>query len=377
MLPPRLAAAAPIDTVIVGAGIVGLAISRCVALRGYSVIVLEAESAIGTGISSRHSEVIHAGIPYATGSRKAALSIEGRKRLVRYAKERAIPHRICGKLIVANGADEIERLESLYRQGRVNGVEALRLLSKRDALRLEPALRADAALLSPVTGIIDSHRLMKHWAQDVASADGIIALRSPLVRADCAPEGFRLHIGGKAPCELRARRLINAAGLASQDVARAIEPMPYDLIPTRYLAKGSYFSVRGKCPFDRLIYPIPEDGGLGIHLTFDLEGHARLGPDIQWIDEINFRVNPERRKCFYETAVKYWPDLKLKALSPAYAGIRPKLGVQGSDFQDFLVQDETMHGVPGLMNLFGIESPGLTAAMALAEDVADRLNLRQ
>ena len=359
-----------VDCLVVGAGVVGLAVARALALAGREVIVLEAAGLIGSVTSSRNSEVIHAGIYYPAGSLMARLCVEGRAALYAYCRERGLPHRNCGKLIVATSADELETLPAIAARAAANGVADLRQLSAAEALGLEPALRATGALLSPSTGIIDSHAYMLSLLGDAENAGAVLVLNSPVVGGAVGEGGIVAEVGGPDPMALECRTLVNAAGLAAPALASAIEGMPIECVPRPYYAKGNYFSLAGKAPFSRLIYPVPAPGGLGIHLTLDIAGQARFGPDVEWVEEIDYAVDPARVAKFYEGVRRYYPALRDGALLPAYSGIRPKIVPPSVASQDFLVQGPKAHGVPGLINLFGIESPGLTASLALADHVA-------
>jgi len=358
-----------IDTVVIGAGVVGLACARAFALAGREVVVLESEGAIGTGTSSRNSEVIHAGIYYPPGSLKAKLCVAGRLALYPYLEERGIAHRRCGKLIVATDAGQVAGLEKLRAQAAANGVADLRLLSGDEARALEPELACVAALESPSTGIVDSHALMLALRGEAEDLGAAIAFRSPLLGARVRRGGIELDVGGAQPMRLLARTVVNSAGLFAQKVARGIEGFPADRIPPAYYCKGNYFSLSGRSPFSRLVYPAPESAGLGVHLTLDLAGQARFGPDVEWIERIDYDVDPGRGRVFYDAIRRYWPGLKDGSLQPAYCGIRPKMQPRGEPARDFLIQGPGDHGVENLVNLFGIESPGLTAALAIAEQV--------
>ena len=362
-----------IDTVVIGAGVVGLAIARAFARAGREVVVLEKESAIGTGTSSRNSEVIHAGIYYPTGSLKAKLCVAGRQALYPYLAERGIAHRRCGKLIVATDHGQISGLEKLHAQAKANGVTDLRVLEAREARALEPELSCVAALESPSTGIIDSHGFMLALRGEAEDLGAAIAFRSPLTGGRIGREGIELDVGGAEPMRLLARTVVNSAGLFAQDVARSLEGLSRDRVPPAYYCKGNYFSLSGGSPFTRLVYPAPESAGLGVHLTLDLAGQARFGPDVEWIDRVDYDVDPGRSRVFYDAIRRYWPGLKDGSLQPAYCGIRPKIQPQGQPSRDFLIQGPDEHGVPGLVNLFGIESPGLTASLAIGEHVLELL----
>lgn len=361
-----------VDCVVIGAGVVGLAVARALALAGREVIILEAAEGIGTETSSRNSEVIHAGIYYPKGSLMARTCVEGRRLLYAYCAEHGVPHRNCGKLIVATNAQESELLQSIKGRAEANGVEGMQLLSGNAATQLEPNLRCTAALLSPATGIVDSHSYMLALQGDAEDRGAMLALHSPVTAGRVAGGGVELEAGGAEPMHLRCRLVINAAGLHAPDLARKIAGLPSDKIPTAYYAKGNYFTLTGRSPFSRLIYPVPVPGGLGVHITVDLGGQAKFGPDVEWIAGIDYTVDPHRADKFYAAVRKYWPALKDGALQPGYAGIRPKIVPPGAPAQDFTIQGPAEHGVPGLVNMFGIESPGLTASLALAEQVRAR-----
>ena len=359
-----------VECVIIGAGVVGLAIARRFARSGREVVVLEAAEAIGTATSSRSSEVIHAGIYYSPGSLMARTCVSGRRALYAYCREYGIPHSNCGKLIVATNESEAGRLQSIRARAEANGVEGMQSLSGTEARALEPALQCVAALLSPSTGIIDSHAYMLALRGDAERDGAVFAFLTPLLRARATPQGLEIETGGDMPMTLACDLMINAAGLGAPAVARSIEGMPVDRIPQAYLAKGNYFSCSARAPFSRLIYPVPEPGGLGVHLTLDLAGQARFGPDVEWIDSPDYAVDPVRAERFYPAIRRYWPDLPDHALLPAYSGIRPKIVPPAVAVQDFAIQGQTEHGVAGLINLFGIESPGLTASLAIADHIA-------
>ena len=360
-----------VDCVVAGAGVVGLAVARALALAGREVIVLEAAEGIGTETSSRNSEVIHAGIYYPKGSLMARTCVAGRRLLYAYCAEHGVPHRNCGKLIVATNDDESARLTEIKGRAEANGVEGMRLLSAAEATALEPNLRCTAALLSPATGIIDSHSYMLALLGDAEGAGAALAIHSPVQRGRVVESGIEIEVGGAEPMNLHCRLLVNSAGLHAPALANLIEGMPSNRVPHAYYAKGNYFSLAGRSPFSRLIYPVPVPGGLGVHITVDMGGQAKFGPDVEWIDGIDYSVDPHRADKFYAAVRKYWPDIKDGSLQPGYAGIRPKTVPPGAPAQDFVIQGPAEHGVAGLINLFGIESPGLTASLALAEQVRD------
>jgi L-2-hydroxyglutarate oxidase LhgO len=360
-----------VECVVIGAGVIGLAVARRLAQAGREVIMLEAAEGIGTVTSSRNSEVIHAGIYYKAGSLMARMCVSGKHALYRYCAEHGIPHRNCGKLIVATTAKETEKLQSIRAHAEANGVLDLKTLAGVDARVLEPALNCDAALLSPSTGIIDSHAFMLALRGDAEDAGAALAFHTPLLRAKARGNRIELDAGGDAPASLECRLLVNAAGLSAPAVARHIDGMPIELIPPAYLAKGNYFSCSARAPFSRLIYPVPEPGGLGVHLTLDMAGQARFGPDVEWVDSIDYAVDPARAERFYPAIRRYWPTLPDGALMPSYSGIRPKIVPPAVAAQDFLIQGPRDHGVEGLINLFGIESPGLTSSLAIADYVGE------
>jgi L-2-hydroxyglutarate oxidase LhgO len=363
-----------VDCVVIGAGIVGLAVARALALAGREVVILEAEEAVGTHTSSRNSEVIHAGIYYPKGSLKARACIEGRRRLYAYCEEHGVPYRRCGKLIVATAAEQIPELKAIQQKAHANGVADVAEIPAAEAMRMEPALHCVAALHSPSTGIVDSHALMLAYLGDAEAAGAMLALKSPLTGCRFHSGNFVLNVGGAEPTEITANVLVNSAGLRAPSVARLLAAMPSERIPPELYAKGNYYALAGRPPFSRLVYPVPEPGGLGVHVTLDLAGQARFGPDVEWVERIgradDYAVDPRRAERFYAAIRRYWPALPEGALAPGYAGIRPKISGPKEPAADFLVQGPAEHGIPGLVNLFGIESPGLTASLALADDVA-------
>ena len=362
-----------VDCVVVGAGVVGLAVARSLALTGRDVLLLEGAEAIGTGTSSRNSEVIHAGIYYPAGSLMARHCVAGRRMLYAFCAERGVPHARCGKLIAATSEEEAGRLASIQARAAANGVEDMRVLSRDEAVALEPALSCHGALLSPSTGILDSHAYMLALQGDAENAGAVLAFHSPVLSGRVVPEGIVLETGGAEPMTLLCRSLVNAAGLGAPALGRAIAGLPPETVPREYYAKGNYFTLAGRSPFSRLIYPVPVPGGLGTHLTIDLGGQARFGPDVEWVDHIDYEVDPRRGDSFYEAIRRYWPALPDGALQPGYSGIRPKIVPRGAPAQDFVIQGPALHGVPGLVNLYGIESPGLTASLSLAGAVRDIL----
>ena len=360
-----------VDCVVVGAGVIGLAVARRLAQAGREVVVLEAAEGIGTVTSSRNSEVIHAGIYYKAGSLMARTCVAGKKMLYRYCADHGVPHKNCGKLIVATTPKEAEKLQSIRAHAEANGVLDMQMLSGEAARALEPALNCDAALLSPSTGIIDSHAFMLALRGDAEAAGAALAFHTPLLRARAVAGKIELDAGGDAPMTLECRLLVNSAGLNAPAVARGIDGMPLASIPRAYLAKGNYFSCSRKAPFSHLIYPVPEPGGLGVHLTLDMAGQARFGPDVEWVDTIDYAVDPARAARFYPAIRKYWPALPDGALMPSYSGMRPKIVPPAVASQDFVIQGPKDHGVAGLINLFGIESPGLTSSLAIADYVSN------
>lgn len=359
-----------VDCVVVGAGVVGLAVARALALRGREVLILEQHGSIGSETSARNSEVIHAGLYYPTGSLKARLCVSGRQQLYAYLEERGLPHRRCGKLLVATADEQRGALASLQTQALANGVDDLQPLDAAAARALEPALACVAALWSPSTGIVDTHALMLSYLGDAENAGATLALHSPVERAALRPGGIELQVGGADPMTLHARCVVNAAGLHAQALAQRFDGLAPQQVPPRFLAKGSYFTLAGRSPFSRLIYPMPDAAGLGVHLTLDLGGQARFGPDVEWVDQLDYTVDPRRGDSFYAAVRAYWPGLADGALQPGYAGIRPKAVGPGAAAADFLIEGPARHGVPGLVNLFAIESPGLTASLAIGEQVA-------
>ena len=361
-----------VDCVVIGAGVVGLAVARALALQGREVMVLEAASAIGQGTSSRNSEVIHAGIYYPQGSLKARLSVQGKQMLYDYCAERGIGHSRCGKLIVATHTGQLAQLQGVIDKAVANGVNDLVLMSREQARALEPQLECVAAVHSPSTGIVDSHALMLALQGDIENAGGFVVLNTHLAQAICGPLAITLI--AEDGTRLQAKTVINAAGLHAQELARRFSGLDPTFVPPSYYAKGNYFTLAGRSPFSRLIYPVPEAAGLGVHLTLDLGGQAKFGPDVEWVDSPDdLLVDAARGDAFYAEIRKYWPALESGALHAGYAGIRPKLQAPGEAAMDFCVQGPAVHGVPGLVNLFGIESPGLTSSLALGLHVAAML----
>jgi len=364
------------QVLVIGAGVVGLAVARAAALAGHEVIVAEAADAIGTGVSSRNSEVIHAGLYYPTGSLRAFHCPRSRRMLYDYCASHGVPHRKCGKLVVATSESELPGLEAIHKQAEINGVEGLAFIDGVAARRLEPELVCITAMVSPETGIIDSHRFMLALMGDLEDRGGAVALNSPIVRLKSSAGGWDVQVGASERDGdwLHFDAVINSAGLGAQGVARATEGYPAERVPRRVLAKGNYFGFAGRPAFSRLIYPVPVPGGLGVHVTLDLAGRMRFGPDVEWIAEENYDVDAGRADAFYQRIRAYWPRLPDHSLTPDYAGIRPKLTGKGEPAADFLIEGPGQHGLPNLVNLFGIESPGLTCALSLGEAVARYLS---
>jgi L-2-hydroxyglutarate oxidase LhgO len=357
-----------VDIVVVGAGVVGLAVARALAVAGREVLILEAAESFGTGASSRNSEVIHAGIYYPRGSLKARFCVAGRERLYAFCQQYGVAHRVCGKLIVAASDAQWAELQKIQADARANGVE-LELWEGARAIALEPQLRCVGALHSPRTGIIDSHSYMLALLGQAESHGATLVCESAVTGLHLEKDGIVLAINGEQPV-LRARNLINSASIEAPRIAGLIEGFPAEHVPRAYFAKGNYFTLSGRSPFKRLVYPVPEPGGIGVHLTPDLAGRPRFGPDVQWVDAPDYGVDAQRAQKFYAAIRTYWPALAEGALQPAYAGIRPKICAPGAPAADFRIDGPEVHGVPGVVNLFGIESPGLTASLAIADHVA-------
>ena len=361
-----------VQTIVIGAGVVGLAIARALAMSGREVLLLERESAFGTITSARNSEVIHAGIYYPKDSLKARLCVAGRHMLYDYCAVHGVPHRRCGKLIVACSPEEVAALGAIARRAWDNGVDDLREIDAAEAHDLEPSLACHGALLSPSTGIIDSHALMLTLLGEAEAHGSMLVMQTDVSDLAATPDGFLVRTGEAEPMELLADELVNSAGLGAPALARAMRGLPDEAVPRQWIAKGNYFSLSGRAPFSRLIYPAPVAGGLGIHLTLDLAGRGRFGPDVQWIEEEDYSVDPARGELFYAAIRRYWPGLADGALAPDYAGIRPKLAPTGNP--DFRIDGAAVHGLPGHVGLYGIESPGLTSALAIADLVRDMLD---
>ena len=361
-----------VDCIVIGAGVVGLAVARALALKGREVMVLDAANAIGTGTSSRNSEVIHAGIYYPQGSLKARLCVQGKQMLYDYCVQRGIGHSRCGKLMVATSEAQVAQLHQIIAKATANDVNDLVLLSREQARAMEPHLECVAAIHSPSTGIVDSHALMLSLQGDIENAGGFVVLNTSVAQLNRAQAA--IEVIAYDGTELAANSVINAAGLNAPLVASRIKSLDAKHVPPTYWAKGNYFTLSGKSPFNRLIYPVPEAAGLGVHLTIDLGGQAKFGPDVQWVDAPDdLLVDPSRGDIFYAEVRKYWPGLKDGALQAGYAGMRPKLQGPGQAAGDFVIQGEATHGVAGLVNLFGIESPGLTSSLAIADYVSQML----
>jgi L-2-hydroxyglutarate oxidase LhgO len=359
-----------LDVAVIGAGVVGLAVARALALRGREVVVLEAEPAIGTHTSSRNSEVIHAGIYYPTGSLKARLCVAGKHALYAYCADHDVPHRRIGKVIVAGTDAERPILDRYRAQASANGVDDLVPLSRAEVRALEPDVECVAGMLSPSTGIVDSHVFMRALQTDLEGAGGRVLLATPVVGGGARAGGVMIEVGGREPFAVLCRSVINSAGLFAQDVARRLDGLAAEAIPPQHFAKAHYFTLAGRSPFRRLVYPLPVPGGLGIHVTLDMGGQARFGPDVEWVDGVDYTFDETRAPAFYAAIRSYFPALADGALNPGYTGVRPKLAPAGAAAKDFMIQGPAEHGVPGLVNLYGIESPGLTAALAIGGEVA-------
>lgn len=369
-----------VDVVVVGAGVVGLAVGRELAQRGLETLVLESQNAIGTGTSSRNSEVIHAGLYYPAGSLKARLCVEGRQRLYEFCALHGVAHQRCGKLIVATDEQQLPALEQLMNKAAANGVHDLQRLSAAQAMAMEPQLACAGALISPSTGIIDSHGLMLALQGDLQRAGGVVVMSSPVQRIVCGQEMHMLDVGGLSATRLAARIVVNAAGLWAPQLAQHTEGLDAQHVPRAGFCKGNYYALATRAPFSRLVYPLPQDAWLGVHFTLDLGGQGRFGPDVEWLpheqaEPLDYAVAASRANAFYAQVRRYWPNLPDGALQPAYSGIRPKIHRADETAPDFLIQGPHDHGISGLVNLFGIESPGLTSCLALADEVAARLGL--
>ena len=360
------------QVLVVGAGVVGLGIARAIALAGHEVIVAEAESAIGTVTSSRHSEVIHAGLYYPTNSLRARHCVRSRRMLYDYCATRGVPHRKTGKIVVASNDSELKRLDEIYRQAQINGCENLALIDAAAVKKLEPEVFCVGAMNSPETGIIDSHSYMLALRGEIEDHGGAIALNTRIERLVRIQAGWEIHFGAGETIVVDA--VVNSAGLGAQALARATDGYPQERVPKLALAKGNYFSYAGRPVFKRLVYPTPVPGGLGTHVVLDLGGRMRFGPDVEWIEQEKYDVDPGRAAAFYGSIRKYWPALPDNSLIPDYAGIRPKLSGKGEPQLDFIIDAPKDHGVPRLVMLFGIESPGLTSSLSMGEEVAGYLS---
>jgi len=363
-----------IDCAVIGAGVVGLAIARELALAGREVIILEAEEAIGTHTSSRNSEVIHAGIYYPKGSLKARFCVEGKQRLYAYCEERDIAHRRVGKVIIATDESERAAVGGYIDKATANGVDDLRWLAPAELAEMEPALRGVAGVFSPSTGIIDSHALMLSLQGDAENAGAMIVFKSPVESGRVSAQGIELEVGGAEPMSILCQTVVNSAGLRAPDVARSISGLSTGCIPPAYYAKAHYYTLSGKSPFNHLVYPVAHTAFLGVHVTLDLGGQARFGPDLDWVDGIDYSFDPSREPLFYEAIRRYWPELQDGQLQPGYTGIRPKISGPNEAAADFRIDGPAEHGVAGLVNLFGIESPGLTSCLAIARHVMSKLD---
>ena len=365
-----------VDCIVIGGGVIGLAVARRLAIAGVETLVLEREAIHGSQTSSRNSEVVHAGLYYEPGSLKARLCVRGREQLYRYCDERGIAHRRCGKLIVATSDEEHPRLQHYLETARRNGVSDLCWLTPAEVAALEPAVRCTAALWSPSTGIVSSHELMQALLGDLESCGGALACRADVIGARLGHGAHRVVVQQEGTQnELTTRLLVNAAGLDAQSAAHTFAGLDAGTIPARHLAKGHYFTLQGRAPFQHLVYPVAGSGGLGIHVTLDLAGGARFGPDVEWIAHVDYAMDETRRAAFVGAIRRYYPDLDASRLQPGYTGIRPKITGPGEPAADFCIQGPERHGIEGLVNLYGIESPGLTAALAIADEVAVRLGI--
>ncbi|MEO1492825.1 MAG: NAD(P)/FAD-dependent oxidoreductase [Pseudomonadota bacterium] len=363
-----------VETVVIGAGVVGLAVARALAATGREVLILEREDTFGTITSARNSEVIHAGIYYPKDSLKARHCVTGRQMLYDYCAERGVSHKRTGKLIVACTEDEVAQLSTIADRARANGVADIREISAQEAEAMEPALDCKGALHSPSTGIVDSHGLMLSFLGDAENDGAMLVLETPVEALLASDEGIRITTGGAEPMALLAREVVNAAGLDAPGLAGCTDGLAPDAVPQQWTAKGNYFSLTVRAPFERLIYPAPVSGGLGVHLTLDLQGRGRFGPDVEWIEKIDYAVDPARGEVFYDAIRRYWPGLPDGSLAPDYSGIRPKLSNPGAPAADFRVSGAAEHGCSGYVGLYGIESPGLTSSMSIADHVCDVLD---
>ncbi len=361
------------QVLVIGAGVIGLATARAAALAGHDVVVAEAANAIGTGISSRNSEVIHGGMYYPSGTLRGLHCVRGRRKLYAFCASHGVPHRKCGKLIVATDREEQKKVESIHAQGLRNEVEGLRMMDAAEARALEPALSCTGALMSAETGIIDAHAYMLALRGDLEDHGGRIALNTPVERISRAGAQWQVRFGGQEAGTVTVDAVVNAASFGAQALAKNTEDYPADRVPKLILCKGNYFSYTGKPVFTRLIYPVPVHGGIGIHITLDLAGRMRFGPDVEWIEHEDYAVDPARADSFYARIRSYWPGLPDNSLMPAYSGIRPKTAGRDEPQQDFTIESPAQHGLPGLVHLFGIESPGLTSSLSIADEVVSYL----
>jgi L-2-hydroxyglutarate oxidase LhgO len=359
-----------VDCIVIGAGVVGLAVARAVALAGREVVVLEKADTIGSETSSRHSEVIHAGIYYPQDSLKAKFCVAGKRALYEFCDSHGVSYNPCGKIIVATDEEQLPELERLKTNAAANGVADLTWMTPREVTDMEPAVFCVGALWSPSTGILDSHSYMLSLQGDAEEAGAMFAFQTPAIGGEVLNNGIRIDCGGDAPMSLTADLVVNSGGLWAQSIASRISGVPADSVPPTYYCKGNYYTLSGKPPFSRPIYPVPEKAGLGVHVTVDLGGQVRFGPDVEWIDVIDYDVDPGRADKFYDAVRKYYPDLADGAIQPGYSGIRPKIQAPGEPARDFVVQGADEHGIDGLINLYGIESPGMTSSLAIADHVA-------
>ncbi|MFK8075965.1 MAG: NAD(P)/FAD-dependent oxidoreductase [Granulosicoccus sp.] len=359
------------ECIVIGAGVVGLAIAASLAQSGRDVLILERQSAFGTMTSARNSEVIHAGIYYAADSLKARFCIAGKHALYDYCQQKLVNHKRTGKLIVATSEEQVQELEGIRQRAIANGVDDLQMLTQGEAQMLEPALSCLAALHSPSTGIVDSHGLMLSLLGDAESEGASLAVHAPVKHISRKNNLFEVEVGGDDPMTISCQWVVNTAGHGACDLAASINRMPNEFCPKPIFSKGNYFSLQAKAPFSHLVYPVPRQGGLGVHITVDLAGRARFGPDVEVIENEDYEVDPKRANSFYAEIRRYWPELPDDSLTPDYAGIRPKINLQGSLYPDFMITSEQDHGIPRLINLFGIESPGLTSSLAIADYVRD------
>ncbi|MGB0629233.1 MAG: NAD(P)/FAD-dependent oxidoreductase [Alphaproteobacteria bacterium] len=359
-----------VDCIVIGAGVVGLAVARAVAFSGREVIVVETADTIGSETSSRHSEVIHAGIYYPQDSLKAKFCVEGKHALYEFCDGHGVSYKRCGKIIVATDEEQLPELEQLKANAAANGVEDLTWMTPQEVIEMEPAVFCVGALWSPSTGILDSHSFMLALQGDAEEAGAMFAFLTPVTGGEVQSSGIRIDCGGAAPMSLAADLVINCGGLWAQSIASKINGIPAASVPPTYYCKGNYYTLSGRPPFSRPIYPVPEKAGLGVHVTVDLGGQVRFGPDVEWIDRIDYDVDPDRADKFYDAVRKYYPGLADGAIQPGYSGIRPKIQAPGEPAKDFVIQGSDEHGVAGLINLYGIESPGMTSSLAIADHVA-------